>query len=131
MNKIGVRSWCFKFRKFVKTKCSSYYKKKFDEFSRGLTKVTLIIIDPVESVVCTKLEFVVGVSSLEKFVKTKCSSYYMKQFDEFSRGLTSVTLIIIDPVESVQNWSSSLVPVPELCRPLFFSVCDAANERRS
>ena len=70
-------------------------------------------------------------SSLEKFVKTKRSSHYMKQFDEFSRGLTSVTLIIIDPVESVQNWSSSLVPVPELCRPLFFSVCDAANERRS
>ena len=88
----------------------------------------MIIIDPVE---CRKVEFVVCVSSLEKFVKTKCSSYCMKQFDEFSRGLTSVTLIIIDPVESVQNWSSSLVPVPELCRPLFFSVCDAANERRS
>ena len=88
----------------------------------------MIIVDPVE---CRKFEFVVCVSSLEKFVKTKCSSYCMKQFDEFSRGLTSVTLIIIDPVESVQNWSSSLVPVPELCRPLFFSVCDAANERRS
>ena len=46
-------------------------------------------------------------SSLEKFENSTCRGHYITRFDKFFRGLSSVTLIIIiDPVESVQNWSS-------------------------
>ena len=79
-------------------------------FFRGLTGVTLIvIIDPVESVRNWSSSLVISRfhhSILEKFVNSKCRGHYITRFDKFFRGLTSVTLIIIDPVESVQNWSS-------------------------
>ena len=64
--------------------------------------------DPVESVrnwsslVISRFHH----SSLEKFVNSTCRGHYITRFDKFFRGLTSITLIIIDPVESVQNWSS-------------------------